>query len=439
MSMHTTQEWHHYAGTNMMQAQMAHKKASKQMDQSKKAHEVTVSSNLHMYEQLHQSLEQKVKNSYHLIDKLNRRVNSVDKSIEESKASQAQLEAGLRAKEAPLQLNMWRMEQRERRPLREQVRDAVELALESEKSVIVDTQRKLKDSIKRTRTMIVELQDKLEEVRHDIDQKTQALSVDEMCLRTTQKSLKTVADRAASNRPNSARLLGTTSAHQAAAHESTRNEANRQKEAERMNQISQKLEQQARALREANRELTAMCQRAQENAAASSERAMQDRVNENKQMRKRLEGEIKETHAKIEHTKNTISLTRYQLNALEEPMELTSTCASWRKQRATREHITDPVSTKLQEHQMTVLRAHQGLMEHHQSEKFNLKDLVERNHRLKEDLRDKTTALHIDLNCLTHEIVHASGKPTKYYSKDPRKDRYVQRPASVPAVPQTVR
>ena len=46
-----------------------------------------------------------------------------------------------------------------------------------------------------------------------------------------------------------------------------------------------------------------------------------------------------------------------QIKALEEPMELTSTCNSWRKQRATTEHILDPVSTKLTEHQVTVFAA----------------------------------------------------------------------------------
>ena len=39
----------------------------------------------------------------------------------------------------------WRMEQRERRPLREQVRDTAEVCLEVEKATLVDAQRKLKD------------------------------------------------------------------------------------------------------------------------------------------------------------------------------------------------------------------------------------------------------------------------------------------------------
>lgn len=43
----------------------------------------------------------------------------------------ASLQDALVAKEAPLTLCTWRMEQRERRPLKEQVRDGVEVCLEA--------------------------------------------------------------------------------------------------------------------------------------------------------------------------------------------------------------------------------------------------------------------------------------------------------------------
>lgn len=92
---------------------------------------------------------------------------------------------------------------------------------------------------------------KLDELRHDIQQKTQALSVDELCLRTTSRSLETVADRNAymaartgtpsRNLPPSSharrRTQGAQSArHEVSAHESARNEVLRQQEALRLNQ-----------------------------------------------------------------------------------------------------------------------------------------------------------------------------------------------------------
>jgi len=420
MSMHTTEEWAQHAAKNMMQAQTAQHKSHHQCDKSKRAHEGTVSNNLSMYDELTQSMNQKVKNSYRLIEKLQKRAHSLENSIQQSQSSQAMLEKALRDKDAPLQLCTWRCEQREKRPLREQVRDAVEVALEDEKSTLVDTQRRLTEAIRRTKAMIGELNEVLQEVRHDIDQKMQALSVDEMCLRSAERSMHAVVERTPP--PSSARSGRSPSAlkarrHQVALHESSKNEVVRQQEAERLNRAAAAKEEAAKAMREDSARCAQRCEQVAVDAAAKSEKRMQERVNENQSMRRRLEGELRETQSRIEHTKNTMSETRHQIKALEEPIDLTATCASWRKQRATREHIVDPVSTTLQEHRLTVLHAHQDLVSHHQSEKSNLKELHDRRERLKEDLRDKTNALHIDLNCLTHEVVRLNGAPWAGLSK----------------------
>jgi len=447
--MHTTQEWHQHAGFNMTQAQVSHKKAHHQNDRSRRAHEDTVMDNVSAYNELSASIDQKVKNSQRLLDKLHRRAGSLETSIGSSKQSLQQLEAALRAKEPPLQLCMWRMEQREKRPLREQVRDISEVALESEKQNLIDTQRKLAECIKRTKGTIADLEDKLQEVRHDIDQKKQALSIDEMVQRNTQRSFQTVLDRTPPpERSGGMSPMGGTyrsSANNAPMHESSRNEINRHKEADRLNLSAGDREDVAKAMREDAAKLVAKCQKQADDASRKTERAMQERVNENQQVRRRLEEEVKETIAKIEHTKVTMSETRYQMKALEEPMDLTATCASWRKQRATKEHITDPVSTKLQEHQMFVVRAHQDLKGHHATEKTNLHDLKERLQHLKDDLRDKTASLHIDLNCLTHEGNYINGKATNTLSKEKyhramRLDRsFVPGASGTPGLPLTTR
>jgi len=418
--MHTTQEWHSSAQMNMSQASFAQKKSAKQCDTSRKAHDSTVTDNLGMYNELHGSLEAKVKTSYRLIEKLQKRAQSIENSIAHTKNSLQLLEAAHRAKDAPMQLNFWRMEQREKRPLREQVRDFVETTLEEEKHVLVDTQRKLHEAIRKSKAMINALEAKLDEVRHDLDHKQQALSVDEMCLRTTHRSWQTVVERAPPSRthsgstrlPSAAKSRGQMG-QQAAVHESSKNEVARQNEAGRLNQSAAAREESAKELREENSRLIARCERAAEEATAKSERMMQDRINENQGIRRRLANEIQETQAKIEGTKHTISDTKSQIKSLTEPIEMTSTCSSWRKQRATREHINDPVSTKLAEHQTMLLRSHEELRQHHQQEKTALQDLQERRERLKEDLRDKTTALHIDLNCLTHEAMVLNGRAGK--------------------------
>jgi len=302
------------------------------------------------------------------------------------------------------------------------VRDGPELTLESEKSVIMDTQKRLAEAVRRTKAMITDLEGKLKDVRHDLDHKTQALGIDETCLRTTQRSYQTMMEltpRAPAGSP-AGRLpfAGRAAVAQASLQESSRNELNRQQEAVRLGQHAASREEAAKAMRDDNKTLIARCQKATDDARAKTERALQDRINENQQMRRRLEGEIRETNNKIDHTKGTISETRSQIRALDEPMDLTTTCASFRKQRATREHITDPVSTKISEHQTMIIRAREELMGHHQSEKANLQDLNERKERLKDDMRDKTAALHIDLNCLTHESAHMNGKATTFLSKN---------------------
>ncbi|CAK9073125.1 unnamed protein product [Durusdinium trenchii] len=288
-----------------------------------------------------------------MLEKLQHRAQSLENSIQHTKQTLGKLEEALEAKDAPLILCSWRMEQRERRPLREQVRDHVEVSLETEKAALLDSQRRLQDVIQKTKQTVQALENKLEEVRQDIQQKSQALSVDELCLRTTSRSLEQIVDRSAFLRTAGGNLpparggsrgtaRGADARREVTALESFRNEVLRQKEALRLNQSAIHREEAAKELREEANKLMARVQRNVEDAAGKSEKCMKDRVNENQLMRR-------------------------------------------------------------QEHQMTLLKCHEELRQHHQNEKNILQDLQEKKEQLKEDLRDKTSALHIDLNCLTHE------------------------------------
>jgi len=419
MSMHTPQEWHNHSGFNMTQAQQSHRRAHRQNDTSRRAHDETVTENMGRYNALQGTLEQKVSDSNRLIDMLQRRADSLQNSIQKTNHSLAQLEAAHQAKDPQIQLCLWRMAQREKRPLREQVRDNAETTLEQEKSTLVDTQKRLSDAIKRTKATITDLEEKLAEVKHDIDHKVQALGIDETCLRTTMRSYQVAAE----NRTPGSTMNATIPAHKATnarltLHETTRNEMNRHQEAGRLAQLGSSREEKAKVLRDDNNQLIARCQKAADEAIGKTERFLQERVSENQQMRRRLEADIRDTKAKIDHTKDTMAETKAQIRALEEPMDNAATCASFRRQRATREHIHDPVSTKIQEHQMSTLRAHQDLVSHHAQEKVNLQDLNERLARLQEDIADKTASQHIDQTCLTHATGHHTlSMPLNYSSK----------------------
>jgi len=415
--MHQPNEWHGSASKNMDHARTMQDHAHKQNENSFQAHDQTMGDNMASYNDVQSSLKQKVQNTYRLIDTLQKRAGSLENSILQAHKSLADLEEALRAKDPPMQLCMHRLEKRERRPHRELVQDGAEHKLEDEKTTLMDTQRRLSDSIKRTKNMIHDLEGKLKEVRHDLDHKTQALSIDETCLRTTMRSYQTamtLTGRASMSSGGGRTPVGYRSiGPQAEMQESHKNEVGRQQGTAKLNQAAAALEEQNRALREESKKNIARCQKVADDAVASSERALQERVNHCQQLKRRLEAELAATNNKIDHTRNTIAETRGQIKALDEPIDNTSTCQSYRQQRATREHIVDPVTTNLNRHQQMVLRARDDLVAHNEKEKDNLRELQERKDRLHDDIRDKTSALHIDLDCLSHSTAgHHNGKPS---------------------------
>jgi len=416
------QDWSNHAEYNMANASMSQKRASRQNETSRAVHNDTVHDNLGMYTDVHQTMEHKVKTTYKLREKLQLRAAALEKAIAHTRGSLVELDMAHRAKDGPLQLCKWRMEQREKRPLREQVRDSVEVSLEAENATLIEAQRKLQEAIAKTNKLIAMLEDKLAELRYDIDLKTQALGIDEMCLRTTQRSYQVVLDHTPRSHSlgGSPRILSaarTSPQRHGKLQESTRNEMKRQQHAARLAQSGLNLDEAARILREANSKLIVRCEKAADKALAKTEHALQARINENRLLRRSLEREVRETHHKMHDTRRTISETRSQMKSLGEPMDNAATCSAWRKQRAHREEILDPVSARLQEHQTMLIRAHEDLRDHHDSEKQHYQQLHHAKDRLKADLDDKTKSLHIDLNCLTHSATHVNGKPISNLNK----------------------
>lgn len=416
MSMHTPAEWAHSAASNMWQAQQSQNTARHQNMRSKSAYAGTVRNNVQQYLDLAQAMRHKVDSSHKLTEMLQQRADSITRSVEQTNTSLSVLEKGLLATEAPLQLCQWRAEQREKRPLREQVRDAVEIALEEEKAVHTENQRKFQEAIRRTKVMIGDLSQCLRECQKDIEEKMQALCVDEMCLRSTETSMHRVLERtppptgprpaSGPRSPNSVKQTRL----QAQLQESSRNEATRLRQAKQHSQGFAAKEQLAKALREENARLERSCGAHAEAARAKTERRLQERVSESQLVRRSLATELRETQQKINETKQTISETRHHIKALDEPVDNTAACSSFRTQRASREGILDPVSTALLGHRSAIQDCHKELVANHEQEKSNLQDLQQRRDQLKDDLRDKTAGLHIDLNCITHEVVRLNGQ-----------------------------
>eukprot|EP00421_Protoceratium_reticulatum_P014853 CAMPEP_0168387998 /NCGR_PEP_ID=MMETSP0228-20121227/16229_1 /TAXON_ID=133427 /ORGANISM="Protoceratium reticulatum, Strain CCCM 535 (=CCMP 1889)" /LENGTH=464 /DNA_ID=CAMNT_0008401241 /DNA_START=70 /DNA_END=1464 /DNA_ORIENTATION=- len=397
----------------MTQAKDSQALASTQCNQSRKAQETAIRDGLGMYSELNATLDEKVTNTKYLMDQLQRRADSVQSTLLLMRQSLTQLETAASATDAPLQLCRSHMESRRGRPPREQVRDIVEAALEDEHATHMESHRKLAEASRKTRAMIAELEKRLQELRGNLDHKAQALSLDEMCLRTTGQSFNAVSTRTLGTRSPGRPSWGGHPEH-AGLLQSRKNEHIRERQAAFLDRSAAAQEAAAKELLEETGRAAAEGHRASEEAIARSERAMLERMGENEQVRRRLAGELQETEAQIDDTVGTIAETRFHLTHLEEPMELAATCSAWRDRRAHVERIHDPVSTRLQDHHNTVQAARKGLAEHQHYEQKRLHHLQECRVHLMDDIRDKATAFDIDRHCLDTQAVRPHTVPAEF-------------------------
>jgi hypothetical protein len=404
MSARMPETWHGMSNSNMGAAQKAQRMGHQVCDDSFKAHRQCLSENLGKYHSLHASFSNKTNMSRNLCDNLHNRMKSVALSIKKNEHSLAALEHANRAKEAPLALCKYRIDARHKRPQREHIRDPFEYALEEEESTLQSAQADLKVQMERTHRSIQELVDCLKELQHDFDVKSHALQIDEQCMRSTHKAWHK------GSTPRSPVPPATTVAFQST---NTGNEDLRCKESVDRTSLAKDKEAEAHQLREYNMQLIEHCQHACDMAKARTERAMQERISENQAMRKRLEGEVRETNAKIEKVKSTILDTKLQIKSLADPKQLNDTRDTWRKQRAYREQILDPVSTQMVEHKMHLIKTTEALVQRRREEKQALAELEKSKKQLQADLADKMKACQIDLDCLSHTVVHQGGRALK--------------------------
>lgn len=414
--MHSLEEWHRHAGHNMTAAEAARHKAIRHCTNSRRCHEQTNRGQYDAFTDLRNCMEAKVGNSCKMIELLEKREASLLKSIQLLKQSHMDLEAAQETKDNPLRLCLWRLDRRSRRPKRELVKDRVDEALEAQRTQLIDTQRKLADAAEKTLECIAGLERKLEQVRDDAAKKRQALGVDEMCLRSTHRTLLEKAPPNPAKTPPVDRKKEFSSAvaaaqrrsfHSAAVslRESAKNEEHRMNEAVRLEQSAATQELAAKAMREKHSKLIHLCDGIAKMAAAKAGQALQERINENQQMRLRLVAAIKDTQEKILHTKKTMGATKDEMRSIQDPINLCRSCHTARKHRKGGEHIQDPVTSMLIDHETALMTSNEELRRQHQCEKLSHMELKQRIAHLQEDLQDKSEALRIDVSCLTNDSV----------------------------------
>jgi hypothetical protein len=442
-------DWHSSANSTMSNAYSSQVKALKQMEKSRKDHQDCLEENAVIYNELQHSLAHKVASSQAVIDGLSSQADCLDRWVANVLRSHAELQAASRATEGPFRLCTWRMGQREKRPLREHIRDRVSVALEQEKTVITSVDKKLNEAMKVSLAVRAELQMKIDELRRDVELKAQGLKGDELCFVTVARhaSQSSSGRPGTPRRPSSARVgrrpgpplphgpaplrgsrpstasgsrpssqaesIGSRpmSARGLGARRPACNSGRRgtplsgcsypKRESERSASISEPVDHElaARKLCTMNAKLLKQCGKWYADARCSTDKALQERVHEIQEMRKRLELEEKATLKKLRHTKGCIAETRNQMESLEEPMALCSMHSSWKSSGDGR--LKDQVEIRLEEQKLHLLQTNKELRENRQLEKGIFTDLANQMERLKEELKDKTVALSIDLCCLT--------------------------------------
>lgn len=405
------------------------------MEKWRRAHEKCLNSAADIQQALHKSLQNKVAVAKTSVKALKDQEASLSTSIDSLMESHGQLQAALQAQEGPFCLCAWRQGQREKRPLREQVRDPVMIALGEERALLGKTDENLHAAIKTTLTMVSTLQMKRDELRHEIHQKSHALKVDEVHLncpdlanpgpplpngpcpvrgsrptsaygsqRSSRRASSTVSQY---SRPSSARGFEVRGSpgHTGPVDLRSADAFSRQNETPRRCSTAQQEHAAARICSE-NVKLARKCMAFSAEAKGRTERALQERVSEMQQAMKQMEREALETRRNQTQTKAILSETRTQMESLQEPMALCSKHTFCHKSQA-EQQVTDPVEAKICDQKWQLLRTTQELRRHRKKERNILNELEDHLQRLKEDLDDKSVALAIDLSCLAQSKSNA--------------------------------
>lgn len=410
-------EWHNSTANNLQMAMRAQKLADEQHSRSYMSHETTRTSNVNEYQNVHNNFSHKVDTTNSLSQVLQERIASVNTSINLSRQSLAALQTAHQAKQAPLQLCVWRMEQRAQRPKRELVRDPCEIALEEEKDTLCDAQSKLARNADQTERMLLALNKMLADLTHDLENKNHSLSIDRKCMGTLHRTWPTAGagglGSSMQRTPRSstafagAMALGAT--HElplmfdrtdaGRATDNAQNEELRQQQTVRLTQTAKELERNALSLRDDSDNLIQKTNQDCAFAKKQVEHALDMRISETQTLRNHLENAIHESSTSIAKMMSCNATTQANLDSHNEPADLFATRTKFRQQRMPRENIGDPVKTSLDRHAESLKMNHSHLQGCYNSESDAISNLQNIKSVCEGDLADKMAALQIDLRC----------------------------------------
>lgn len=418
-------EWNHSTTQNLGNSINSMSNSDWQMRRSNQAHLQTQKDNLRNYQAAHRATEKKVDATHKLSAHLQHRIQCTNQSITLSKQNLHALHNAMEAKIPPLQLCTWRMEQRSVRPHRELVRDPAETTLEAEKDTIMHARDLLQNACDKTERMIQALNKSLDELEHDLHNKTHSLGIDDKCYGTQHRSwphsgrqaaklnlttgghaetmdLAASATMGSMKGMNGTRDFGLNDTgrvdHQHTCNNMEQEEQRHHFTMSLMN-TSADLERAAQKLREESARLMQKTQRDCEIAKSNSEETLQKRINDTKDLRTKLSSTIEDIAKKIDKLKQCNDLTGLNLDSHLEPRDLYSKKNKLRSTRLPRENIGDPVKTAYDKHATQLKNNFSHLSDMYNEEITNLGELESMKAAMELDLKDKTVALQIDLKC----------------------------------------
>lgn len=420
-------QWHSQTETNLAMALRAHKLADEQFVSSALGHTYTWDDNVSQYQGVHQNFAKKVSTTRQLRDLLDERIRSLSRTIDDTRQTLSSLQAACAAKDEPMSLCQWRMEQRASRPERELVRDQFEISLEKERDALHMAQEKLKNQTKKTENAVQTLQLWKDELADDYQHKVESLKIDEQCMTTAHRTWP------AKGKPRMDRTLLAAGAdvtggggggrgmkmpslpaddpsHSIASVRNANDEEKRQTETMQRIAQARETERSASGLREENARCIAKTNKDCSTAKRHVEEAMTRRIEETQSMKKRLEWTIEETERKIQMISESMSKTGANLRSHDEPEAICSSREKFRNGRSHRENIGDPVTTSMDKHKYRLRRNQKHLEQCHIDEEGTIRTLEDAKRDLMSDLSDKVKALTIDLRCQNWATQHPAPK-----------------------------
>eukprot|EP00746_Dinoflagellata_sp_MGD_P168223 gnl/MRDRNA2_/MRDRNA2_99499_c0_seq1.p1 gnl/MRDRNA2_/MRDRNA2_99499_c0~~gnl/MRDRNA2_/MRDRNA2_99499_c0_seq1.p1 ORF type:complete len:464 (+),score=95.45 gnl/MRDRNA2_/MRDRNA2_99499_c0_seq1:99-1490(+) len=386
-------QWHDASNLNLTQAGSMHGHANDLMSLSMKTHDTTKSNNIAQYQSVHDAFTTKVQTSAQLVDILEERIRSVTTSIQRTQASLGALQTAHRAKETPLNLCVYRQTTRAKRPQREMIRDPFEIALEEEKETLLSAQDRLSQAMRNTEQTIKCLNDSLKELSHDHEVKTHSLQIDKQCQGKSHSIWPAVTSTGVPNPKQGSEASAPYAGWHAGA------EDKRQQDTLERNNCAKEKESHASQLRDDNDVLIAATTQECLDARNNVETKMRERIAEVQTKRRDLEMSIADTQQKIEAMTQCRALTDSEIRSHEEPENILKHRMELRTTRHTEENISDPVTTEMLEQQHSLKQSRAMLDRRKEEERQSMAMLLKTKQDLQADLADKTTALHLDLEC----------------------------------------